>query len=77
MAIARALFTRPRLLLADEPTGALDSEHGASVLNAIIELNRVDGLTVIIVTHDDSIANRCDRVVRIVDGRVVGSGGAQ
>ena len=80
VAIARALFTRPRLLLADEPTGALDSEHGASVLNAITELSRVDGLTVIIVTHDDQIASRCDRVIRIVDGRVAGgtqaSGGA-
>ena len=76
VAIARALFTRPRLLLADEPTGALDTEHGASVLNAITELSRTDGLTVIIVTHDDQIASRCDRVVRISDGRIVDSGGA-
>ena len=76
VAIARALFTRPRLLLADEPTGALDTEHGASVLNAITELSRTDGLTVIIVTHDDQVASRCDRVVRISDGRIVDSGGA-
>lgn len=76
VAIARALFTRPRLLLADEPTGALDTEHGASVLNAITELSRADGLTVIVVTHDDHVASRCDRVVRISDGRVVSSGGA-
>ena len=75
VAIARALFTKPRLLLADEPTGALDTEHGASVLNAITELSRADGLTVIIVTHDDHVASRCDRVVRISDGRIVSSGG--
>ena len=74
VAIARALFTKPRLLLADEPTGALDTEHGASVLNAITELSRADGLTVIIVTHDDQVASRCDRVVRISDGRIVPSG---
>ncbi len=77
VAIARALFTRPRLLLADEPTGALDSEHGSSVLNAITELSRADGLTVIVVTHDDQVAARCDRVVRISDGRVVHPGEAR
>ena len=77
VAIARALFTKPRLLLADEPTGALDTEHGASVLNAITELSRADGLTVIIVTHDDHVASRCDRVVRISDGRIVTSGVGQ
>lgn len=76
VAIARALFTQPRLLLADEPTGALDTEHGASILNAITELSRTDGLTVIVVTHDDQIASRCDRVVRISDGRIVSPGGA-
>jgi putative ABC transport system ATP-binding protein len=75
VAIARALFTRPRLLLADEPTGALDSEHGASVLNALTTLSRQDGLTVIIVTHDDAVASRCDRVVRIADGQIVYGGG--
>lgn len=73
VAIARALFTRPRLLLADEPTGALDSQHSASVLNALTTLSRQDGLTVIIVTHDDAVASRCDRVVRIADGQIGGA----
>ena len=69
-AIARALITRPRLLLADEPTGNLDQETGAGVLDIIERVNREEGLTVVMVTHDESIAKRCDRVVRLVRGRV-------
>ncbi len=69
-AIARALVTRPRLLLADEPTGNLDQETGAGVLDIIERVNREEGLTVVMVTHDESIAQRCDRVVRLVRGRV-------
>lgn len=69
-AIARALITNPRLLLADEPTGNLDQETGAGVLEILQELNRQRGLTVVMVTHDESIARRCDRTVRLVQGRV-------
>ncbi len=69
-AIARALVTRPRLLLADEPTGNLDQETGAGVLDIIEKVNREEGLTVVMVTHDESIAKRCDRIVRLVRGRV-------
>jgi lipoprotein-releasing system ATP-binding protein len=69
-AIARALVTQPRLLLADEPTGNLDQETGAGVLDIIERVNREEGLTVVMVTHDESIAQRCDRVVRLVRGRV-------
>lgn len=69
-AIARALVTKPRLLLADEPTGNLDQETGSGVLDIIERVNRDEGLTVVMVTHDESIAERCDRVVRLVRGRV-------
>ncbi len=69
-AIARSLVTKPRLLLADEPTGNLDQETGSGVLEILQQLNQEKGLTVVMVTHDESIARRCDRVVRLVQGRV-------
>ena len=68
VAIARALVAKPKLLLADEPTGNLDSKTGENVLDALIKLNREHGTTVVIVTHDNSITERVDRVVHIVDG---------
>lgn len=71
VAIARALINEPSLLLADEPTGNLDVKTGASILDAIIEHRRDAGLTLVMVTHDERIAQRSDRVVRLVDGRVV------
>ena len=70
VAIARALVGRPRLLLADEPTGNLDAESGAGILDTLCELNRGDGLSIVLVTHDASIARRADRIVRLVAGRV-------
>jgi len=70
VAIARALVTKPRVLLADEPTGNLDAESGAGILDALVELNRADGLSIVLVTHDPAIAARADRVVRLVAGRV-------
>jgi lipoprotein-releasing system ATP-binding protein len=69
-AIARALVTDPKLLLADEPTGNLDQETGEGILQLIRKLNREEGLTVVMVTHDDAIAKECDRVVRLKKGRV-------
>ena len=70
VAIARALVTRPQVLLADEPTGNLDEATGAGILDAICELNRRDGLSIVLVTHDASIAHRANRIVRLAAGRV-------
>ena len=70
VAIARALVGQPRLLLADEPTGNLDEASGAGILDTLCELNHTDGLSIVLVTHDQSIAKRADRIVRLVAGRV-------
>ena len=70
MAVARALANAPKLLLADEPTGALDTKTGAEVLGLFKSLNREQRVTVVIVTHDPEVARATDRVVRIQDGRV-------
>lgn len=70
VAIARALVNRPSLLLADEPTGALDSQTGAEVLDLLDRL-RAQGLTIIMVTHDPNVARRAERVVTLSDGRIV------
>jgi ABC-type lipoprotein export system ATPase subunit len=71
VALARALANNPRLLLADEPTGALDSHTSAEVMDLLVRMNREQGITVAIVTHDPSVAARCDRIVRFADGRIV------
>jgi putative ABC transport system ATP-binding protein len=71
VAIARALANQPGLILADEPTGALDSKTSTEVMDLLIRLNREQGITVAIVTHDPAVAARCDRVVGFADGRVV------
>jgi putative ABC transport system ATP-binding protein len=70
VALARALVAEPALLLADEPTGNLDSEAGAKVLDLIDETRKERGLTVVLVTHDPGVAARADRVVRLRDGKV-------
>jgi ABC-type lipoprotein export system ATPase subunit len=72
VAIARAIFQRPKILLADEPTGNLDSASGQHVMNLFLELNRKDGVTVMLVTHDEHLAALAHRIVRIADGRIVG-----
>jgi len=71
VAIARALVTNPRLLIADEPTGNLDSTTGEKVLDLFIKLQKELGITLIIATHDKSIASKADRTINIVDGKVV------
>ena len=71
VAIARALINRPPVLFADEPTGNLDSRTRAEVLHLFRELNRQDGITVILVTHDPGVASRADRIIRISDGLIV------
>lgn len=73
VAVARALSKRPRLLLCDEPTGALDLETGRSVLGLLRRLNRQEGLTTLLVTHNNAIAAMADRVVRMRSGEVVTS----
>jgi putative ABC transport system ATP-binding protein len=70
VAIARALIGDPRLLLADEPTGNLDSTTGAEVLDLLFGLHRDRGLTLILATHDPAVAGRCDRVIELSDGTV-------
>lgn len=70
VAIARALVNEPYLLLADEPTGSLDSRTGQDILSILKRLNRDRGLTVILVTHDSAIASHASRVIRISDGRL-------
>jgi putative ABC transport system ATP-binding protein len=70
VAIARALVGDPRLLLADEPTGNLDSATGAEILDLLFTLHSDRGLTLILATHDPAVADRCDRVVQLEDGAV-------
>jgi ABC-type lipoprotein export system ATPase subunit len=72
VAVARALANDPSILLADEPTGSLDSVAGRLVLDLIEELRAQRGLTILMVTHDQTVAARADRIVRMLDGRVVG-----
>src|SRR5262249_3320730 len=71
--LARAFVTKPKLLLADEPTGNLDAATGAGVIDLMFELNAESGTTLLLVTHDDAIASRCARKIRLVAGRIEGS----
>jgi lipoprotein-releasing system ATP-binding protein len=74
VAIARALVSSPPLVLADEPTGNLDSESGEQVFRLLRRFNESRGIAFLLVTHDDRIARRCDRIVHLVDGRIVSDG---
>jgi lipoprotein-releasing system ATP-binding protein len=69
-AIARALINRPRVLLADEPTGNLDSGNGQHIMRLLRDLNRSEGLTIVMVTHNLDLVHDTDRMVRLTDGRV-------
>lgn len=69
--IARALIGRPQVIFADEPTGNLDSQTGAAVENLLFDLNREQGITLVIVTHDSELAERCDRLIEMKDGQIV------
>ena len=71
VAIARSLANGPALLLADEPTGNLDSENAQAVLDLLIRLQQEQGRTMVLVTHDPTIAGRAGRVLRMMDGRII------
>jgi len=71
VAVARALILEPKVILADEPTGNLDTETGEELFNLLIHLNKEKGITFIIVTHNESLSKRCHRTLRMVDGRIV------
>jgi putative ABC transport system ATP-binding protein len=71
VALARAFVVRPKLLLADEPTGSLDADAGAEVIQLLFEMNREYGTTLVMVTHDENLAARCGRIVRLAAGRIV------
>jgi len=75
VAIARAIVTQPEVLLADEPTGNLDSEKGREIMELLARFNRERGLTVVIVTHDEKLARWTRRAVRFLDGRIVANDG--
>lgn len=74
VAIARSLANEPSLLLADEPTGNLDSENAHAILDLIIRLQQEQGRTMVLVTHDPTIAERAQRILRMKDGRIVSDG---
>jgi putative ABC transport system ATP-binding protein len=71
VALARALAPRPKILFADEPTGNLDVKTGAHVIDLLFDLQRKSRSTLVLVTHDEALARRCERVVRMSDGRIV------
>jgi putative ABC transport system ATP-binding protein len=73
VAIARAFVTRPAILFADEPTGNLDAATGERIIQLLFELNHATHITLVLVTHDTAIANRCERVIRLDAGKVVAS----
>ncbi|MFO7188528.1 MAG: ABC transporter ATP-binding protein [Pseudomonadota bacterium] len=76
VALARAFVVQPKLLLADEPTGNLDAATGAQIIDLLFELNAEAGTTLVLVTHDEMLARRCGRLIRLAGGRIVDGSGA-
>lgn len=75
VAIARALIMNPQLILADEPTGNLDTKTGNAILDLLEDLNRINQVTVVVITHEPDVANRMKRKISILDGRIVSDNG--
>src|SRR5437660_7747104 len=71
VALARAFMVKPPILMADEPTGNLDTANGAHVLELLIRLNQREGTTLILVTHDVTLTSRADRIITLRDGQIV------
>ena len=71
IAIARSLANQPNIILADEPTGNLDKKSGENIINLLLDLNKKENKTIVIITHDAGIAAKCRRVIRIEDGKVI------
>ncbi len=72
--VARAIVNSPKIIFADEPTGNLDSKTSAKVEDLLFGLNREKGITLVIVTHDEALAQKCDRQIRIQDGQIISKG---
>ena len=70
VAIARALVTKPSIILADEPTGNLDGETGAKIMDLLFELHREKGTTMVLISHDTELADRCGRTITLADGKI-------
>ncbi len=75
VALARAFVVQPKLLLADEPTGNLDAATGEAIIDLLFELNAENGTTLLLVTHDEMLARRCKRLIRLAGGRIVNGAG--
>jgi putative ABC transport system ATP-binding protein len=71
IAIARSLANQPNIILADEPTGNLDKKSGENIINLLLDLNKKENKTIVIITHDAGIAAKCRRVIRIEDGKII------
>ena len=71
VAVARALILEPHVVLADEPTGNLDTQTGEDLFSLLMRLNDKKGITFVIVTHNESLASRCSRIIKMLDGRIV------
>ena len=72
--VARAIVNSPKIIFADEPTGNLDSKTSAKVEDLLFDLNKEKGITLVIVTHDEALAQKCDRQIRIQDGQIISKG---
>ena len=77
VAIARAMANRPSILLADEPTGALDSKTGRLIMDLFHKLHKEEGTTIVLITHSPELAQECDRIVTISDGSIIGDTGVR